>query len=238
VVEVGEAEVDEHQRRRSGRSHYRPIANFAALVAVARARTTAIAIAPPVPRRRAVDQRVPRLDVPVHYAGGVQRVQRYQEVAEVVLHLALGEVVIVLLLATIVVVVVVFSSVVDAIVVIPAVECASRCRRRVVLRASLLMMPMPTSAVAEPLGFGTGVLQHQRGQLPRLPSLLQEPFPRPAQSIVLAPVESVVPVVPMCRSPSDRRGPRRRRRRRMCVGSSYSSFPSIERGPGSRLLAR
>jgi hypothetical protein len=174
----------------------------------------------------------------VHYAGGVQRVQRYQEVAEVVLHLALGEVVIVLLLATIVVVVVVFSSVVDAIVVIPAVECASRCRRRVVLRASLLMMPMPTSAVAEPLGFGTGVLQHQRGQLPRLPSLLQEPFPRPAQSIVLVPVESVVPVVPMCRSPSDRRGPRRRRRRRMCVGSSYSSFPSIERGHGSRLLPR
>ncbi len=49
-------------------------------------------IAPSIPRRRvgAIDQRVLRLDVHVHYAGGVERVQHYQEVAEEALHLPLG----------------------------------------------------------------------------------------------------------------------------------------------------
>jgi hypothetical protein len=76
-------------------------------------------IAPPVPRRQvvAIDQRVPRLDVRVHYTGGVERVQRYQEVAEEVLHLPLGQVIVLLLS---IVIVVILPPAVGAIVVIPA----------------------------------------------------------------------------------------------------------------------
>ena len=51
----------------------------------------------------AIDQHVSRLDVRVHYAGGVERVQRYQEVAEEVLHLPLGQVIVLLLSIVIVV---------------------------------------------------------------------------------------------------------------------------------------
>ncbi len=121
VVEVGEAEVDEHQRRRS-----HPITTFAFFAIFARMRTTTITIAPLVHRQRAVDQRVLQLDVPVHYDGCVKRVQRYQEVAEVLLHIALRQVI-----ALLAIVVVVFPSVVDAIIIVPAVGCAARCRRRV-----------------------------------------------------------------------------------------------------------
>ena len=115
VVEVGEAEVDEHQRRRS-----HPITTFAFFAIFARTRTTTITIAPLVPRQRAVDQRVPRLDVPVHYAGCMERVQRYQAVAEVLLHLALRQEIVLLAI-----VIVVFPSVIDAIIIVPAVGCAS-----------------------------------------------------------------------------------------------------------------
>ncbi len=87
----------------------------------------------------------------MHYAGCVERVQRYQEVAEVLLHLALRQVIVLPAI-----VVVVFPSVVNAIIIVPAVGCAAQYRQRVVV-ASMLMPPMPTSAVAEPLGFRTRV---------------------------------------------------------------------------------
>jgi hypothetical protein len=51
-------------------------------------------------------------------------------------------------------------------------------------------------------------------------------------SIVLVPVELVVPVnamMPIYQSSLDRR---------LCVGASSSSFPSIKRGHGRRLLPR
>ena len=146
VGEVGEAEVDEHQRRRS-----HPITTFAFFAIFAHTRTTTITIAPLVPRQRAVDQHVPQLDVPVHYADCVERAQHYKEVAEVLLHLPLRQAIVLL-----VIVIVVLLSFADAIIIVPAVGCASRCRLHVVV-ASLLMPPMPTSAVAEPLGFGTSV---------------------------------------------------------------------------------
>ncbi len=141
-------------------------------------------IAPPVPRRRvgAIDQHVPRLDVRVHYAGGVERVQRYQEVAEEVLHLPLGQVIVLLLS---IVIVVVLSPAVGAIVIVPADGRGAACWRRVAVAPLPLTM---ASAVAEPLGFGTGVLEHQRGQLPRLPSLLNK-LPR----VVIPPPSSPPP---------------------------------------------
>jgi hypothetical protein len=121
-------------------------------------------IAPPIPRQRvgAIDQHVLRLDVRVHYAGGVERVQCYQEMAEEVLHLPLGQVIVLLLL---IVIVVVLPTTIGAIVVVSANgRGAARCCRVAVAPLPLTM----ASAVAEQLGFGTGVLKHQRGQLPRL----------------------------------------------------------------------
>jgi hypothetical protein len=99
----------------------------------------------------------------VHYAGCVERTQRYKEVAEVLLHLALRQAIILLVIA-----IIVLLSFVDAIIIVPAVGCAARCRRHVIV-ASLLMPPMPTSAVAEPLGFGTSVHRccSSRSHVPR-----------------------------------------------------------------------
>ncbi len=141
-------------------------------------------IAPPIPRRRvgAIDQRVLRLDVRVHYAGGVEGVQRYQEVAEEVLHLPLGQVIVLLLS---IVIVVVLPPAVGAIVVVPADGSSAARWRRVAVAPLPLMM---ASAGAEPLGFGTGVLEHQRGQLPRLPSRLNK-LPR----VVIPPPSSPPP---------------------------------------------
>jgi hypothetical protein len=141
-------------------------------------------IAPPIPQQRvgAIDQHVPRLDVCVHYAGGVEHVQCYQEVAEEVLHLPLEQVIVLLLL---IVIVVVLSPAVGTIVIIPTDgRGAARWRRVAVAPLPLTM----ESAVAEPLGFGTGVLEHQRGQLPRLPLLLNK-LPR----VVIPPPSSPPP---------------------------------------------
>ena len=140
VVEVGEAEVNEHQLRRS-----HPITTFAFFAIFARTRTTTITIAPLVLRQRPVDQHVPRLAVPVHYAGCVKRVQRYQEVAEVLLHIALRQVI-----ALLAIIVVVFPSVADAIMIVPAVGCAARCRRRVgfgtSVHRSIVLVPVAWSS--------------------------------------------------------------------------------------------
>jgi hypothetical protein len=116
----------------------------------------------------AIDQHVLRLDVRVHYAGGVERIQHYLEVAEEVLHLPLGQVIVLLLS---IVIVIVLSPAVSAIVIVPTDGrgAARWCR----IAVALLPLTM-VSAVAEPLGFGTGVLEHQRRQLPRLPSLLNK----------------------------------------------------------------
>jgi hypothetical protein len=141
-------------------------------------------IAPPVPRRwvGGIDQNVSWLDVRVHYAGGMERVQRYQEVAEEVLHFPLGQVIVLLLS---IVIVVVLSPAVGAIVIVPADgRGAARWRRVAVAPLPLTM----ASAVAEPLRFGTGVLKHQRGQLPRL-SLLLNKLPR----VVIPPPSSPPP---------------------------------------------
>ncbi len=141
-------------------------------------------IAPPVPQRRvgAIDQHVPLLDVRVHYGGGVERVQRYQEVAEEVLHLPLGQVIVLLLS---IVIAVVLSPTVGAIVIVPADGRGAARWRRVAVAPLPFMM---VSAVAGPLGFGTGVLKHQRGQLPRLPMLLNK-LPR----VVIPPPSSPPP---------------------------------------------
>jgi hypothetical protein len=148
-------------------------------------------IAPPVPRRQvgASDQRVPRLDVRVHYAGGVERVQRYQEVAEEAPHLQLRQV-IVLLLSNVVIVVLLPAG--GTIVVVPADGRGAARWRRVAVAPLPLMM---ASAVAEPLRFGTGVLEHQRVQLPRLPSLLNK-LPR----VVIPPPSSPPPEFVTCKN--------------------------------------
>ncbi len=127
-------------------------------------------ITPPIPQQwvGAIDQPVPQLDVRVHYAGSVECVQRYQEVAEEALHLLLGQVIVLLLL---IVIVVVLPPATGGIVVIPAGGHGAA-RWRCVAVTSLLLPRV--FAVAEPLGFGTSMLEHQRKQLPRLPSLLNK----------------------------------------------------------------
>ncbi len=129
-----------------------------------------------------IDQHVPRLDVRVHYAGSGEHVQCYQEVAEEVLHLPLGQVIVLLLS---IVIVVILSPAVSTIVIVPADGRGAACWHR--FAVALLPLTM-ASAVAEPLGFGTGVLEHQRGQLPRLPSLLNK-LPR----VVIPPPSSPPP---------------------------------------------
>ncbi len=75
----------------------------------------------------AIDQHVPRLDVRVHYAGGVERVQRYQEVAEEELHLPLAQVIVLLLSIGIVAI---LSPPINAIIIIPADGCGAALGRQ------------------------------------------------------------------------------------------------------------
>jgi hypothetical protein len=99
-------------------------------------------IAPPIPQRRVgvIDQHVPQLDVCVHYAGSVERVQRYQEVAEELLHLPLGQVIILLLL---IIIIVVLSPAVGAIVITPADGCGTAHWRCIAVAPLPMMMASP-----------------------------------------------------------------------------------------------